>query len=107
MAINLKAGFIPVRKPNKLPFDKIHANYELEYGTDKIEMHADAIIPGQRVVIHDDLIATGGTASATTELVKRLGGIVIGYSFIIELDFLKGALKLEQHAPVNSLIKVS
>lgn len=107
MAINLKAGFIPVRKPNKLPFDKIHANYELEYGTDKIEMHADAIIPGQRVVIHDDLIATGGTAGATTELVKRLGGIVIGYSFIIELDFLKGALKLEQHAPVNSLIKVS
>ncbi|HAC16638.1 MAG TPA: adenine phosphoribosyltransferase [Bacteroidetes bacterium] len=106
MAVELNAGFVPVRKPNKLPFDKIHAEYELEYGTDRIEMHADAILPGQRVVIHDDLIATGGTAGATTELVRRLGGIVIGYSFIIELDFLKGASKLEQNAPVNSLIKV-
>src|SRR5690606_2467090 len=97
MALQLNAGFVPVRKPNKLPFDKIHANYELEYGTDKIEMHADAISPGQHVVIHDDLIATGGTAGATTELVKRLGGIVVGYSFIIELDFLNGVSKLEQN----------
>ncbi|TNE70397.1 adenine phosphoribosyltransferase [bacterium] len=104
MAAELHAGFVPVRKPNKLPSDKIFAEYELEYGKDKVEMHSDAIKPGERVVIHDDLIATGGTAAAATELVEKLGGVVVGYSFIIELSFLEGQQKLAQNAPVHSLI---
>ncbi len=104
LAIDLNAGFVPVRKPNRLPYNKISASYQLEYGTDSVEMHADAIPKGARVVIHDDLIATGGTANAATELVHRLGGIVVGYSFIIELSFLEGSKKLD--APVNSLIKI-
>lgn len=104
MAADLHAGFVPIRKPNKLPSDKISAEYELEYGKDRVEMHSDAIKPGERVVIHDDLIATGGTAAAATELVEQLGGVVVGYSFIIELEFLEGQKKLAQHAPVHSLI---
>lgn len=104
MAADLLAGFVPVRKPNKLPFDKISAEYELEYGTDKVEMHSDAIKPGERVVIHDDLIATGGTAAAATQLVEKLGGVVVGYSFIIELGFLNGRASLAQGIPVHSLI---
>jgi adenine phosphoribosyltransferase len=106
MALHLNAGFVPVRKPNKLPFDTIKASYELEYGTDMIEMHADAIKEGQRVVIHDDLVATGGTAQAATELVQRLGGIIVGYSFIIELGFLNGGQKLKGSAPVHTLIRI-
>lgn len=105
MAMELNAGFVPVRKPNKLPYKKISASYELEYGTDKVEIHEDSIKKGDRVVIHDDLIATGGTAGAATELVKKLGGIVVGYSFIIELTFLNGRDKLESNVPINSLIK--
>lgn len=105
MAMELNAGFVPVRKPNKLPYTKISATYELEYGTDMVEMHSDAIKKGDRVVIHDDLIATGGTAAAATELVKKLGGVVVGYSFIIELTFLSGHEKLEKTAPIYSLIK--
>lgn len=105
MAMELNAGFVPVRKPNKLPYKKISATYELEYGSDKIEIHEDAIKMGDRVVIHDDLIATGGTAGAATELVQRLGGIVVGYSFIIELTFLNGRDKLEKYAPIYSLIQ--
>lgn len=105
MSMELNAGFVPVRKPNKLPYHKISAAYELEYGTDKVEIHEDAIKKGDRVVIHDDLIATGGTAAAATELVKRLGGFVVGYSFIIELTFLSGREKLEKNAPIYSLIK--
>lgn len=104
MAADLHAGFVPVRKPNKLPSDKIFAEYELEYGNDKVEMHSDAIKPGERVVIHDDLIATGGTAAAATELVEKLGGVVVGYSFIIELGFLDGKSNLAQGIPVHSLI---
>lgn len=106
MALNLNAGFVPVRKPNKLPFEKIQASYELEYGTDMVEMHADAIKKGQRVVIHDDLVATGGTARAATELVQRLGGVIVGYSFIIELGFLNGGEKLKDAAPVQTLIRI-
>ena len=106
MASELHAGFVPVRKPNKLPFDKISAEYELEYGTDRVEMHKDAIKPGERVVIHDDLIATGGTAAAATQLVEELGGVVIGYSLIIELAFLNGRSKLAAGAKVESLIKL-
>jgi adenine phosphoribosyltransferase len=105
MAMELNAGFVPVRKPNKLPYNKISATYELEYGTDKVEMHSDAIKKGDRVVIHDDLIATGGTAAAATQLVQQLGGIVIGYSFIIELTFLNGSSKLVKNAPIYSLIQ--
>jgi len=104
MAAQLHAGFVPVRKPNKLPSDKIFAEYQLEYGNDRVEMHADAIKPGEKVIIHDDLIATGGTAAAATDLVERLGGIVIGYSFIIELGFLNGKERLTKDAPVHALI---
>ena len=105
MAMELNAGFVPVRKPNKLPYNKISATYELEYGTDKVEMHSDAIKKGDRVVIHDDLIATGGTAAAATQLVQQLGGIVVGYSFIIELTFLNGSSKLVKNVPIYSLIQ--
>lgn len=106
MAANLHAGFVPVRKPNKLPSDKIFAEYELEYGKDRVEMHSDAIKPGEKVIIHDDLIATGGTAAAATELVEKLGGIVVGYSFLIELTFLSGREKLSKDVPVYSIISI-
>lgn len=105
MAMNLHAGFVSIRKPNKLPAETVSAIYQLEYGSDKVEIHADAIIRGNRVVIHDDLIATGGTASAATELVERLGGEVVGYSFLIELEFLNGRDKLKQGVPCESLLK--
>ncbi|MFA5668342.1 MAG: adenine phosphoribosyltransferase [Balneolaceae bacterium] len=90
LAALLDASFVPVRKPGKLPAEVISESYALEYGMDSLEMHADAIPKGARVLIHDDLIATGGTAAAASRLVERLGGEVIGYSFIIELGFLKG-----------------
>jgi adenine phosphoribosyltransferase len=106
IAMKLHAGFIPVRKPGKLPYKTISATYELEYGSDSIEMHDDAILKGSNIVIHDDVVATGGTALAATELVRRLGGHIVGYSFIIELGFLDGASKLSSIAPVHSLIKV-
>ncbi len=104
IAQNLNAGFVPVRKPGKLPADTISQEYELEYGTDTLEMHADAILPGSKVLIHDDLIATGGSAVAATKLVKALGGTVIGYSFIMELSFLNGRVLLEQEAPIESTL---
>lgn len=106
MAMDLNAGFVPIRKPNRLPYETIKATYKLEYGEDSVEMHADAIKPGSKVVIHDDLIATGGTAAAATELVQRVGGEVVGYSFIIELSFLKGTERLAIHAPSNSIIRI-
>ncbi len=96
IAAVLDAAFVPVRKPGKLPAEVISESYELEYGTDSVEMHKDAIREGARVVIHDDLIATGGTAAAATRLVERLGGEVIGYSFIIELGFLNGRELLKE-----------
>ena len=95
LACRLGAGFIPIRKPNKLPADTIKESYSLEYGTDTIEMHTDAIKSGDRVVIIDDLLATGGTAAAACNLVKKAGGDVVAASFIIELDPLKGREKIE------------
>jgi adenine phosphoribosyltransferase len=95
VALKLSAGFIPVRKAGKLPAATLREEYELEYGTDSVEMHQDAIQPGQKVLIVDDLIATGGSAAATARLVERLGGEVVGIAFLIELIFLKGVDKLE------------
>jgi len=88
-------GFVPVRKVGKLPHDTISCEYALEYGTSAVEVHRDAVEPGQRVLIVDDLLATGGTAAATAKLVEELGGIVVGIVFLIELGFLNGREKLE------------
>lgn len=103
LAYRLNAGFIPARKPGKLPFNTLSAEYELEYGTDSLEMHEDAIKPGQRVLVVDDVIATGGTAAAKVQLVEKLGGKVVGVAFLIELSFLKGREKLNGY-DVFSLI---
>ncbi len=94
MAQELNAGFIPVRKANKLPYKTIQENYELEYGTDILEIHEDAILPGEKVLIHDDVLATGGTAKAVCNLVRKMGGEIVQCNFLIELDFLKGREKL-------------
>jgi adenine phosphoribosyltransferase len=94
IAYALGAGFVPVRKPGKLPAETATVEYALEYGTDKLQVHKDAITPGARVLILDDVLATGGTASAVAELVERLGGVVVGLGFVIELDFLNGRAKL-------------
>lgn len=94
VADRIGAGFVPVRKVGKLPSERIRASYDLEYGTDSLEMHRDAIDPGQRVLIVDDLLATGGTAKATVDLVKQLGGVVEGVAFLIELVGLNGRAKL-------------
>jgi len=90
IALELGVGFVPVRKLGKLPYKKIVEEYALEYGTNAMEIHVDAVQPGQRVVIVDDLLATGGTAAAAARLVERLGGIVAGFDFLIKLEFLKG-----------------
>lgn len=103
LAQSLGASFVPVRKPGKLPAKTISESYELEYGTDQLEMHADAIKKGDRVIIHDDLIATGGSATAAKKLVERLGGEIIGYSFIMELSFLNGRENLN-HQKVESIL---
>ncbi len=95
VADRLGVGFCPIRKPGKLPAATIKESFSLEYGTDAIEMHADAIAPGQRVLIVDDVLATGGTASAAVRLVKRLGGELHGLAFLIELEALKGRSLLE------------
>lgn len=95
MAHALGAGFVPVRKPKKLPHIVKSVEYQLEYGTDQLEMHADAIEPGQKVLIIDDVLATGGTASAVARLVRELGGEVMGLGFVIELTFLGGREKLD------------
>jgi adenine phosphoribosyltransferase len=94
VAYLLKAGFVPARKPGKLPAETVRAEYELEYGTDAVEIHRDAIAPGQRVLIVDDLLATGGTAAAAAKLVAELGGELVGVAFLIDLAFLKGRDKL-------------
>jgi len=103
LAKALNAGFVPVRKPGKLPFTTIHKNYGLEYGSDTLEMHTDSILPGEQVLIHDDVLATGGTAEAVCDMVTAMGGIIVGCNFLIELDFLKGRERLQQH-PIKSLI---
>ena len=95
MAYRLNAGFIPVRKPKKLPGETVSHTYDLEYGTDTLEIHKDAIQPGQRVLIVDDLLATGGTAEATAKLATTLGAEICGLAFVVELDFLKGRDRLK------------
>ncbi len=95
IALELNTGFIPIRKPGKLPADTISETYELEYGTDSIEIHKDAINPGDKVVIIDDLLATGGTAKAACRLVEKLGGEVVLVAFLVELSFLNGRDKLD------------
>ena len=94
IARELGAGFACARKPGKLPYATIRREYDLEYGTDVLEIHRDAILPGQRVLVHDDLLATGGTAAAKCDLVEELGGIVAGLAFVVELTFLPGRDKL-------------
>jgi adenine phosphoribosyltransferase len=103
LANELKAGFVPIRKPGKLPAERESQTYQLEYGLDKIEIHRDAISEGDKVLIHDDLLATGGTAEAACKLVEKLGGKVEQLSFIVELSFLSGREKLRNYN-VNSLI---
>jgi adenine phosphoribosyltransferase len=104
LACRLGCGFVPARKPGKLPWHTVAVKYALEYGFDQLEVHADAIKPGQRVIVHDDVLATGGTAKATAELVEQLGGEVVGLPFIIELSFLDGREKLAGY-DVFSLIE--
>lgn len=103
LAYTLNAGFVPARKPGKLPHETVSAEYDLEYGTNSLEIHQDAISPGTRVLVHDDLLATGGTARAKCDLVEKMGGEVVGISFIIELSFLGGRQKLKEY-DVLSLI---
>jgi adenine phosphoribosyltransferase len=104
LAYQLGAGFVPVRKPGKLPAATISESYALEYGTNSLEIHVDAIEPGQRVLVVDDLLATGGTAKATCNLVEKLRGKVIGLAFAIELNFLHGREKLQEYE-VFSLLR--
>ncbi len=104
IAIYAGAGFVPVRKPGKLPAETISESYELEYGTDQIEIHKDAINKGDIVLLHDDLLATGGTMEAACKLVEKSGGVIAGISFLIELEFLNGRKKLSGY-DIQSLIK--
>ncbi|TPG45358.1 adenine phosphoribosyltransferase [Flavobacterium pectinovorum] len=97
LADRLNAGFVPVRKPGKLPFDIISASYELEYGTDSLEIHTDAIKKGDKVLIHDDVLATGGTAKALGDLVTELGGEIVQFNFLMELSFLNGREKIKDY----------
>lgn len=103
IALALGTGFVPVRKPKKLPREVEFWEYDLEYGTDRLEIHKDAIEPGQQVLIVDDVLATGGTAAAVARLVEKLGGYVAGYGFVLELDFLDGRKRLP-HYDVHSLV---
>jgi adenine phosphoribosyltransferase len=103
LAAKAGKGFVPVRKPGKLPWQTHEMEYELEYGTDKVEMHQDGVLPKQRVLVVDDVIATGGTAWAACELVRKLGGTVVGASFLIELSFLPGRKRIAP-VPVSSVI---
>ena len=103
LAMDLSAAFVPARKPGKLPYDSIEVTYNLEYGTATLVMHSDAVRRGQKVLIVDDLLATGGTASATCKLVERLGGQVVACCFVVELDFLDGRKAL-QGVPVESIV---
>lgn len=106
LAYRLNAGFVPVRKPKKLPAETAKVTYELEYGSDSLEMHKDAVQPGQRVIIVDDLLATGGTCAATVKLAKSLGADIAGLAFVVELDFLKGRERLNGY-DVFSLLHYS
>jgi adenine phosphoribosyltransferase len=104
VAYALDAGFVPVRKPGKLPAATFRASYELEYGTDCLEIHQDAVQPGQRVLVVDDLIATGGTAKAVADLIERMGGKVVGLAFLVELCFLNGRSRLPNYE-LTSLLR--
>src|SRR5690625_603565 len=106
LAQDLHAGFIPIRKPGKLPAETVSATYALEYGEDALEIHKDAFTGNARILIHDDLIATGGSAAAATELVEKLGGKIAGYSFIIGLEALQGIGLLAEDSPVEILISL-
>jgi len=97
LAYRLNAGFVPVRKPKKLPAEVLQWKYDLEYGQDTLEIHKDAIQPGQRIIICDDLLATGGTAKATADMATQLGGNICGMAFVVELDGLKGRNKLKNY----------
>jgi len=106
-AERLGVGFVPIRKPGKLPAETISESYALEYGTDAVEIHADAIRDGQKVLMVDDLLATGGTMEAACKLVRKLGGQIVGAAFVIELSFLPGRAKLDAlNVPVHTLIDV-
>ena len=98
VAYELRAGFVPVRKAGKLPWAVVREEYSLEYGKDKLEMHRDAIHPGERILVIDDVLATGGTAAATCRLVEELGGVVVGLGFLIELESLGGRARLGERA---------
>lgn len=104
LAYRLGVGFVPVRKPGKLPAEKIRQEYALEYGTDSVEIHTDAIMPGERVLVLDDLLATGGTMLAACRLVEKLGGTIVGLAFLVELSFLSGRKRLEAY-DIFSIIK--
>lgn len=104
LANELHAGFVPVRKKGKLPADVISVSYDLEYGQSVLEIHKDSIKPGDRVIIHDDVLATGGTVDATIQLVEKLGGIVVNVCFLIELSFLNGRKRLKNYQ-IDSLVK--
>jgi adenine phosphoribosyltransferase len=106
LALALGIGFVPVRKPGRLPYDTIRADYELEYGLASLEIHVDAVKPGQRVLVVDDLLATGGTVAATIGLIERQGGEVKGLGFLVELQFLEGRSKLP-HLPVHSVVQLA
>ena len=105
LAYKLKKGFVPARKPGKLPYTTVNKSYALEYGQNSIEMHIDAVKPGQKVLIIDDLLATGGTCKALAELIKEVGGEVIGFEFLIELEFLNGRKNLSEYGNILSLIR--
>ncbi len=104
LAQRLEAGFVPIRKPGKLPYKTLKETYQLEYGHDAVEMHIDAIKPGERVVLHDDVLATGGTAGAACKLIEKLGAEIVQCNFLMELKFLNGAAKLAEYN-VRSLLQ--
>ena len=104
LAYKLGVGFIPIRKPGKLPSKTEKVSYQLEYGSDVLEIHVDAVEPGKRVLIVDDLLATGGTADAAIKLVRKIGGVIIGIAFVVELEFLHGRKKLPKDCKITRLI---
>ena len=106
LAARLGAGFVPARKPGKLPAATIRATYDLEYGTDTVELHADALAPGCRVLVHDDVLATGGTAAAVCALVARAGAMLVGVSLVLEIAALGGRARLPAGVPVEAVLAV-
>lgn len=104
LAYKMGIGFIPIRKPGKLPAKTETISYDLEYGKDSLEIHTDAVEPGKKVLIVDDLLATGGTAEAAIKLVKKIGGVIVGIAFVVELEFLKGREKLPSDCKITRLI---